>query len=744
MRNSRYLQIVGALMTFALLAQAIYACGPFFPNRVLVGGDNVLLKAPVASFRAEIERIKPPVPEHQKAVMPDEKRGQCVGEPQFHQTAEMDVADLESALDAAYVTAKDKVKLLAEYGQARKLLFHYKEKYSHWQNMRIVMEQYEKHGGQPPSYYLESWAKYELNPKSPTPPVYIKPRFPENLPDEFALYMSGATHYHAEELAEAKASWEQLLKLPKAKRQYRSTWAAFMLGKVALLEKQDNAGTFFQQVRVLAKDGFKDSLGLASSSLGWEALAYLRQEKFKQAIDLYLMQHATGDTTALCSLQSASKGAFASPSLDALATDDTSRRVITAYLLSRGGPFFPSPPQEMAKRWLAAVENVKVNQVEEADRLAWAAYQSGDVEQAERWLRVANPESFITHWIQAKLLLRQGKVPEAAEHLRIISRQLPLAEHESVNNKFCRKDKWEMANGPLQEQVRGELGTLLLASQQFSQALDILLKGGHWEDAAYVAERVLTLDELKIYVDRYWREPKGSVPPKMNVGYEESPVWMADRLRYLLARRLTRLGHWKESRPYYPEVLRPRLDAYIQAIQQAHREEVPALPRAAAFWKAAHIARHEGLELLGYELAPDCLVHDGHFPDYSITDARKKGMATNPLTALSEDEERRAETHTPPIDKRWHYRYIAVDHAWRAISLMPDNHDLTAKMLWVAGSWLKDKDPEAADSFYKALVFRCGQTELGQQAGKCHWFPAVEIDEARLLDELAGNQGITP
>ena len=40
-----------------------------------------------------------------------------------------------------------------------------------------------------------------------------------------------------------------------------------------------------------------------------------------------------------------------------------------------------------------------------------------------------------------------------------------------------------------------------LAGRDYAEALRLLLRAGYWEDAAYVAERVLTVDELKAVVD---------------------------------------------------------------------------------------------------------------------------------------------------------------------------------------------------------------------------------------------------
>ena len=56
---------------------------------------------------------------------------------------------------------------------------------------------------------------------------------------------------------------------------------------------------------------------------------------------------------------------------------------------------------------------------------------------------------------------------------------------------------------------------------------------------------------------------------------------------------------------------------------------------------------------------------------------------------------------------------------------MPDNSDDTARALIEAGSWLKARDPKAADRFYKALVRRCGTTDLGRRADQLRWFPPL-------------------
>jgi len=75
-------------------------------------------------------------------------------------------------------------------------------------------------------------------------------------------------------------------------------------------------------------------------------------------------------------------------------------------------------------------------------------------------------------------------------------------------------------------------------------------------------------------------------------------------------------------------------------------------------------------------------------------------------------------------------RSVRFSNATRlaGVELMPDNSEETARVLCIAGSWMKGKDPNEADRFYKELVIRCPKTKLGQEAEKLRWFPKVEID----------------
>ena len=87
------------------------------------------------------------------------------------------------------------------------------------------------------------------------------------------------------------------------------------------------------------------------------------------------------------------------------------RPILTACVLAHWGrvetdtwpePLDPAP----AKAWLDALRAAGVTQVEDADRLAWAAYRAGDFAAAEEWLRRAPAKAPMALWVRARLRIR--------------------------------------------------------------------------------------------------------------------------------------------------------------------------------------------------------------------------------------------------------------------------------------------------------------------------------------------------
>jgi hypothetical protein len=174
---------------------------------------------------------------------------------------------------------------------------------------------------------------------------------------EFAIYLAGRTLGEAGNLLGARAAWHALLAMPPADRVWRSTWAAFMIGRSYQDDDPAEAIRWFRRTRELAAEGFADSLGLANSSLGWEAYAELDLDNHPRAIRLYLEHKAAGDPTSESSLGFASRRALDAPmeTLVEYARDPVMRPVITdsAESLIYGYPLEYARPTR--DRWRQAL-----------------------------------------------------------------------------------------------------------------------------------------------------------------------------------------------------------------------------------------------------------------------------------------------------------------------------------------------------------------------------------------------------
>jgi tetratricopeptide (TPR) repeat protein len=474
---------------------------------------------------------------------------------------------------------------------------------------------------------------------------------------------------------------------------------------------------------------------LAAASLGEEARVDLKLGKLEEALDLYVQQYPTGDPTAASSLRIVSSKAVNTAddeTLSRLAGNPVIQPVITAYLIS--SHLLESESQvetNVTQRWLAAVESADVRDVASAEKLALAAYQAGDWEGAQRWINRARATP-VAQWLQAKLFLRAGKTDAAAGLLAKVAAQFP-PDQPPTNPPAQLFDNLSLAGWTYTQhsvhaaaQVSGELGVFHLARRDYTEALDVLMRAGFWEDAAYIAEQVLTADELKNYVARNWADSKD-----VNTNADDPGAWWAVRdlrveIRGLLARRLARLNRPAEAREFFGPELQKDYDALVQGMAKGADVSLSVGERAEAWFAAAKMTRAEGMDLFGTELDPDGHLFGGSF-DLGVAVSNRTNESTTLLRA-SEDELRRASA--PPADpnERYHYRFVAAAMGWQAALLMPDNSDATARVLCESGSWIKYLDPNRADVFYKSLVRRCRKTAIGDQADKMRWFPVLDAD----------------
>jgi tetratricopeptide (TPR) repeat protein len=683
-------------------------------------GDAAVLSPPVADFRAEVQRI---------SVSP-----LLVPQTNSMETASAELQDLRAALEKAGRSAE------AIEGVAT--------------NLESLRDQLEKFNRAWEASNDASSSETDENGSSLHQTARPSPAFPkiiigDELPLEFIDYLQGVAAWRNPDFENknvARDSWERILNRPPEERRFKSTWAAFMLGRSWEKQNPDKAIAFYEQVRALAKAGFADSAGLAYDSLGREARVFLDQRDFVRATELYLQVFATGDDSGYASLCFTMRALFRGDTsqFSALATNPQTRRVVTAYIVSTKALricteyFYNNDPDttnrlvQVVNDWLAAADRAHVKDAETVEELALAAYQNGQWETAQRWIARSRPTPTI-QWLQAKLLFRDGKSDQAGARLAALQRLFPLTVSDTnapaglKDNLIVSTQDSDTGGVSAPDQIRGELGIYRLAREEYAGALDCFLAGDFWEDAAYVADRVMTTDELKSYVDTHWPAIAPAQRASDDGDSETTPDPLAERrqnIRHLLARRLTREIRGNEARDYFPDEWRPQFDVLVDSLTSGWDESLAPDQRAKALFTAACIARSNGLQLLATEVAPDWRICDGS-SEWNLTSTVRTNE-TFTIFPASPDELRRDAQHKPDPDERFHYRYQAAFLAWETAKLMPNNSDETARVLWTGGSWLKDRDPETADIFYKSLVRRCRKTELGAEADRKRWFPSLD------------------
>ena len=164
---------------------------------------------------------------------------------------------------------------------------------------------------------------------------------------------------------------------------------------------------------------------------------------------------------------------------------------------------------------------------------------------------------------------------------------------------------------------------------------------------------------------------------------------------------------------------------WCKALGAGWDESLPADQRARALFQAAIITRTNGMELIGTEVEPDWHVHAGNYEE-GVTAAT--GLPMNRRKSWSPARRSCSAPRRQIIPIRKSASTTATrPRSWpgKRRSCMPNNSDETARVLCTAGCWLKNRDPQTADIFYKALVRRNRKTALGDGGGPDQVVPAT-------------------
>ncbi|HVI55527.1 MAG TPA: hypothetical protein VM621_10815 [Luteibacter sp.] len=545
--------------------------------------------------------------------------------------------------------------------------------------------------------------------------------------------------FDADALDSAQASFEKVLALPPDQSTRRGAWAAYMLGEVHALRAAKAAGTpafaaqrdaaakAFQQVRARVLAGASDAQGLAVASFGEEArlslyagarpcvwvdlyngddcASSLSPADLKHAIALYAAQAGHGSSNAVQSLASIASAVLSNQAqVDALIDGPVSQRLLVTYALSWVSPqTTDGKPQPVLTALVDAIQKNGIEKVGAADRLASLAYELGRYDDAEKL--VARADGPLASWVRAKLALRKGDREGAARAYAEAAKAFPRAD-----------DPKAALESDSVHRLMGERGVLALARGEYVEAMTRMYEAstavggdgnvydgeleesgtGYGNDMNYIAERVLTVDELKAFIDAH--APASAAPAATpDKDHPAEPLPLNDRLRWLLARRLMRAGRFDDAQAYFAPGLDIRFgDVDLRAKAKEYARDIhdgdhawTDIGKAEARYAAAKIARENGMELLGFEQGPDFGDNGGGYQGGS-----GQSIETLKGDLVTAGERQRFNDSAAQPDRRFHYRYLAADRAVSAADLLPPRSQAFAASLCMATSWMLQGPPD--------------------------------------------------
>jgi len=604
------------------------------------------------------------------------------------------------------------------------------------------------------------------------------------LPAAHQHYIAGAAAFRAGDLAAAKAEFEAILALGDAGAS-RSVWAEFMLARTALAAGEADAAALghFENARALAAAGAADPLGLAVASLGaqaqlsWRPIANGEDVDFAQllprAVALYAQQAAYGSASGNASLLIVARWLNAHPeALQVGLSDALVRKLMTSYAFSRGfealddaqteafssGSDYKNPDlmggmdnAKIAPSLLDAIlasaanDQIAGGKLDGGDRLAAALYRAGRFDDAAKF--AVSSDLPLAAWVSAKLALRAGDQKTAA------------AQYAKVIKGFAADEQWVPGGNEYQSlgaqcRAQGEAGTLALSQGDFTEAmLQFFNAGDDYEnDMSYIAERVLSTDELISFVDAHSKPQtlqKVDASEYAPMSYEipfnaqtgvRAKGYQQHTLRAVLARRLLREGEYERALAYFnnPLHLQSAKD-YVAAMQRAN--SAAGIKKAEALFAAASLVRTTGMEILGTQLTPDFAVYGGGFSDYEPSPEELKEspeLFVKPTALISSAETKRTVLSAPKPNIRFHYRYQAVALAEQASDLLPARSQAFAATLCTATSWIIFRDQPAGEKLYRRYLNQGAYVPWGYRFGTTTGCPKPDFERAQgMLDQQA-------
>lgn len=616
-------------------------------------------------------------------------------------------------------------------------------------------------GGTPADERAKLVAAYRIRRSTHSP-------IPAGLPEAFVLFEKAGDAWRASAGAQenptpdgrygaslrARDLWSGVLAQPEKDRRELTAPALFMLAR-AELENPDRSvvRSAIEDLRRAVRDGAPDPAGYAAASYQLER--HLANGEIEEVAVLLRLAAADAPGPRILELKRALRRLLddrwynKADRTEALRTHPEVRAAMAAYLAAQPPENFGDSADRnvSGKKSLAWIHDVLdlPGKLPEAGALAAVAYGRGDIALAQLLVARAEATDPLAALIASRILLRAGHPDQAAERLARSVPAMgmfydttgygnggPIVENLAINGLPIEYEgpddirapnitpaslshdgfaegathhpvSLDVSNAPV-AMVALELGVLRLKQGRSAEALTLFLRTGHWRDAAVVAERYMSTEELlRFCADApAWLLPEN--PPqaadKAKANSTNEPISPRAYLRHVAGLRLMRENRFTEAGAYLPEKMRPVLRDYLAACQIAYDTKRPVNERVAAFTRAARLLDERGTGLFMSVSGPRSRSHRWSDPDATRdADLAPRDKLTSPL----------------PEQRDRVMRFRSGELRLLAASLLPNNDETSAALLnRAASAHERENDPESARLFRKLLHTRHPDTKVAR------------------------------
>ncbi|MFZ9437227.1 MAG: hypothetical protein ACO29B_07895 [Opitutales bacterium] len=556
---------------------------------------------------------------------------------------------------------------------------------------------------------------------------------------------------------------DELLGLPKEERMPLEALAKYRRARLKM-SLEDWAGLSDDDVRArlrsiredfaavpqLARDGSLDPAKVSENAAYWIAftrsmilpsqrLIALGEADYVGAVETYLRMPRRGEANAVNSCLHLLVKLCKENNLRPALASENLRKLMTFYLASAGGDFpdtrlGPDSLNACSIAWLDLISEAKADPSFALRHLAVIQYR------CDRWQDCRDTAARLpkTDPLRQLLLSRcnlrltgdlsaSRSLLEGADPAKIVAASAQTTPATGFYDYSVIIDLKSEAE--LRERVSGERGMLALSAGEFPEALRLFDEGRYAEDAFYVAECLMPLDDLKAYVDRRRSAKAPLIKYRWYYGNNDF-----DDLEYELCSRLMRAGRTEEALDYVNPDIRAKTASYLLLLRAAERTDVPPRERADSYWRAALLVRQIGETVLHSPYGLSWSSGEGWHVSHSyIPGFRSRSFEytygvpeMKVLTCGAEELRRLREWESLHMGasarSERDARYAAFELALKAARLLPDNDPAGAQIVQYAGNLLKYREPKAAMPAYRLLISRFKQTPFGAHALKANWF----------------------